>query len=155
MTGIELRTKVFPLAFLLYLFPPKVSIDGGPEVKIKWGVTPIPLPPGQHQVSVWFTYLFYARCNFASLVVDVPSGQVVVVEYKSRWLVFLKGKIAAVGVAQQGAAAAGQPTAVAAGGGQAAGWFPDPSARHEQRYWDGAAWTAHVTDGGVAGTDPP
>lgn len=34
------------------------------------------------------------------------------------------------------------------------GWHPDPSGRHELRYWDGSAWTEHVSDGGVAGTDP-
>ena len=35
------------------------------------------------------------------------------------------------------------------------GWLTDPSGRHEQRYWSGAEWTEHVTDGGVPGTDPP
>jgi hypothetical protein len=35
-----------------------------------------------------------------------------------------------------------------------AGWAPDPSGRHQLRYWDGATWTDHVSDGGVAGTDP-
>ena len=35
----------------------------------------------------------------------------------------------------------------------AAGWFPDPGGRHEHRYWDGAAWTDHVADRGVAGLD--
>jgi hypothetical protein len=35
-----------------------------------------------------------------------------------------------------------------------AGWSPDPSGRHQLRYWDGATWTDHVSDGGVAGTDP-
>jgi len=34
------------------------------------------------------------------------------------------------------------------------GWYPDPSARHEQRYWDGTRWTEHVNDGGVQSTDP-
>ena len=33
-------------------------------------------------------------------------------------------------------------------------WFPDPHGRHELRWWDGAAWTASVSDGGVATTDP-
>jgi len=33
-------------------------------------------------------------------------------------------------------------------------WLPDPAGRHELRYWDGAAWTGHVSDGGQAGTDP-
>lgn len=34
------------------------------------------------------------------------------------------------------------------------GWFPDPTGRHDHRWWDGAAWTAHVADAGVAGSDP-
>jgi hypothetical protein len=36
-----------------------------------------------------------------------------------------------------------------------AGWFPDPAGRHGSRYWDGARWTEHVTDGGVPSVDPP
>lgn len=33
-------------------------------------------------------------------------------------------------------------------------WYPDPHGRHELRYWDGSAWTDHVSNGGVASTDP-
>lgn len=36
-----------------------------------------------------------------------------------------------------------------------AGWLPDPSGRHERRYWSGRSWTEHVTSGGVPGSDPP
>jgi hypothetical protein len=35
-----------------------------------------------------------------------------------------------------------------------AGWHPDPHHRHELRWWDGAAWTDHVSDHGVASVDP-
>lgn len=35
-----------------------------------------------------------------------------------------------------------------------AAWHPDPMGRHQLRYWDGAAWTSHVSDNGVQGTDP-
>ncbi len=34
------------------------------------------------------------------------------------------------------------------------GWFPDPTGRHDHRWWDGAAWTAHVADAGIATVDP-
>jgi hypothetical protein len=34
------------------------------------------------------------------------------------------------------------------------GWFPDPTGRHDHRWWDGLAWTGHVADAGVAGLDP-
>jgi hypothetical protein len=33
-------------------------------------------------------------------------------------------------------------------------WQADPTGRHEMRYWDGARWTANVTDGGARGWDP-
>ncbi|MDZ4166352.1 MAG: DUF2510 domain-containing protein [Coriobacteriia bacterium] len=41
-----------------------------------------------------------------------------------------------------------------AAGTAAAAWYPDPTGRHEMRYWDGAKWTADVADGGAAATDP-
>jgi len=35
-----------------------------------------------------------------------------------------------------------------------ADWYPDPSGRHEHRYWDGTRWTEHVASHGRQGTDP-
>lgn len=34
-----------------------------------------------------------------------------------------------------------------------ANWYPDPTGRHELRYWDGGRWTDHVSDGGATSTD--
>jgi Protein of unknown function (DUF2510) len=34
-------------------------------------------------------------------------------------------------------------------------WQPDPTHRHELRYWDGNTWTEHVSDRGQQSTDPP
>ncbi len=34
------------------------------------------------------------------------------------------------------------------------GWYADPTGRSEHRYWDGSAWTEHVSRGGVATTAP-
>ncbi len=34
------------------------------------------------------------------------------------------------------------------------GWYADPHHRHQHRYWNGSAWTEHVGDDGVQGTDP-
>jgi len=33
-------------------------------------------------------------------------------------------------------------------------WAADPGGRHELRYWNGSAWTVHVSDGGVQSEDP-
>ena len=35
-----------------------------------------------------------------------------------------------------------------------ANWFPDPMKRHELRYWDGNAWTDHVSNNGIQSNDP-
>jgi hypothetical protein len=34
-------------------------------------------------------------------------------------------------------------------------WAKDPSGRYELRYWNGSAWTEHVSTGGVQSIDPP
>jgi hypothetical protein len=36
-----------------------------------------------------------------------------------------------------------------------AGWYADPAGRFELRYWDGTAWTEHVSRAGQQYTDPP
>jgi uncharacterized protein YxjI len=33
------------------------------------------------------------------------------------------------------------------------GWYPDPSGRHEHRYWDGQVWTEHVASHGRQSLD--
>jgi hypothetical protein len=33
-------------------------------------------------------------------------------------------------------------------------WAPDPTGRHQWRWWSGVGWTDHVGDDGVAGEDP-
>jgi len=35
----------------------------------------------------------------------------------------------------------------------AGAWHPDPSGRHELRWWDGGRWTETVSDRGQVGTD--
>jgi hypothetical protein len=35
-----------------------------------------------------------------------------------------------------------------------AGWFPDPAARHEYRWWDGTSWSDQVASGGANAVDP-
>jgi len=35
-----------------------------------------------------------------------------------------------------------------------AAWYPDPSGRHQFRYWQGASWTDAVADDGRTASDP-
>ncbi len=39
------------------------------------------------------------------------------------------------------------------GAGQIVGWHPDPTNRHQSRFFNGAAWTADVADNGVSAKD--
>jgi uncharacterized protein DUF2510 len=34
------------------------------------------------------------------------------------------------------------------------GWFPDPTGRHEKRWWDGQSWGDWIADAGSVGEDP-
>jgi hypothetical protein len=34
------------------------------------------------------------------------------------------------------------------------GWLTDPMQRHQYRYWDGAQWTAAVSDDSAESSDP-
>jgi hypothetical protein len=210
--GIRVITKFFPLAFLLFFCSTRIHLDGGPPVPRKWGETDIPVYPGRHQVRCYFPYLFYRAVGDSSIVVDVAPGQLVTVQWKAPWLVFLKGKWSVLGVQPLGGPAvapavgptvdpsgyapvaaqagyapaaapqpgyaaaepvapqpvaaqpvaaqpvAAQPVATEPVAAQAvqqpAAWHPDPTGRHQLRYWDGSIWTPHVADNGVSATDP-
>ncbi|MBN1193118.1 MAG: DUF2510 domain-containing protein, partial [Coriobacteriia bacterium] len=39
----------------------------------------------------------------------------------------------------------GTPVEQTASAAAVASWYPDPTGRHEQRYWDGTQWTADVS----------
>ena len=36
-----------------------------------------------------------------------------------------------------------------------ANWYPDPAGRFELRFWNGSAWTEHVSRNGQQSIDPP
>jgi hypothetical protein len=94
MATIRLIPKFFPLAFILYLFPPRVEVDGGPPQKIKWGENQLQVTPGTHHLVVYFPYMIIMRrAGEAAVDVTVQEGQTVTVTYKAPWLVFLAGKI--------------------------------------------------------------
>lgn len=54
-----------------------------------------------------------------------------------------------------GPPAAPQPVVPQAASASVGEWRRDPYGRHEQRFWNGTAWTDHVSTGGNQTTDPP
>jgi hypothetical protein len=71
-------------------------------------------------------------------------------------LLFFGGAALAVVVAVRRRQARGPRPALATWAQEAvpAGWFADPSRRHELRYWDGREWTERVSDRGSQAVDP-
>jgi hypothetical protein len=51
-------------------------------------------------------------------------------------------------------AAAHERIPIDAGASAPGGWYSDPTARFDYRYWNGEAWTDHVSRAGQAATDP-
>jgi hypothetical protein len=163
MGAVEIRTSFFPLAFLLYLFPAKATIDGSGDIAHGWGTRLYPLPPGRHQVRVWCPYLGMMKLGDAVHEIDVAPGQVTGVQWTCPWLIFLNGSWRTLGMRPLGPgelvahapaapAAPAVPVAPAAAvaptppaGGPPPGWHPDPSGQAAQRYWDGHQWTEHVS----------
>lgn len=92
-TGINITATFNPLSFLLYLFPPKMGVNGS-DFPAKWK-TPVfvPVAPGQHTVVTYFPYMFYKEAGKGTATVVVNPGQVVNVKYKAPWLVFMAGKM--------------------------------------------------------------
>jgi uncharacterized RDD family membrane protein YckC len=82
----------------------------------------------------------------------VPNiGAVAIVNTFVGWTVI--GWVVALVMATRTAGASIVASDSSAVASQASGWYPDPSQRHEFRYFEGMTWTSHVSDAGVAGTD--
>src|SRR6516164_4782607 len=91
-TGIEISTAFFPMAWILLLCTPWISINGRKRRR-PWGTYFFPTRPGRYEVEVWFPYLFQARCGFASRKVEVHEGEATRVGYYMWPFIFLPGSI--------------------------------------------------------------
>jgi hypothetical protein len=103
MGAIEIKTTLFPLAFLLYLFPAKITIDDGAEIAHGWGTRLYPIAPGRHRVRAWCPYMFGFQIGDLTMDIDVYPGQVTGLRWACPWLVFLPGRWDLLGVRTAGA----------------------------------------------------
>jgi hypothetical protein len=174
MAVIQLRCKAMTGAWLTSMCTARYSLDFGPEILCAWGDNMLQVPPGQHNIRVWYNYL--GPTNRGETVFTASDARPTFVVYTTRWNIFLKGKMEVDGmmVAPNGAPLGPGPSAaLIPGGPQGPGmqpqgmppqdaamaanppaWHPDPTRRHEMRWWDGQAWSGSVSDGGVVTTDP-
>lgn len=143
--AIAVRTRFLAISGLLLLTRTTVGVDGQRH-RLPWGRVELPVTPGRHEVSVSFRYLRRDQGD-ATLVVDVPPGQVVELGYRAPWLpVTVPGMLTVLRVFPLGtddAAVVGAPPTPAA----APGWYRAPggtSDRSARRWWDGTRWTQAV-----------
>ncbi|WP_263249017.1 hypothetical protein [Saccharopolyspora rosea] len=90
MGRVVLDYSYMPLAFVLALFKPSVTINGRP-MRGAWSRTPVDLPPGQHHIQVHVNYLW--KFGHATAVVPVGAGQQVDVFYRAPAVAFGGGAI--------------------------------------------------------------
>lgn len=77
----------------------------------------------------------------------VPSGPEIIIVLVVLALLATPALLIVVVLRTRGQGAPATPTAAPA-------WYPDPTQRHELRWFDGAVWTANVSDRGVTAVDP-
>lgn len=96
----------------------------------------------------WMLLGFVPLANIALLVFFIQDGTVGANQYGP-------DPKANVVVAESAGTVTGTAGAVAGSTATApAGWFADPTGRHQLRYWDASQWTHHVSDNGTVGSDP-
>ena len=91
-TGVEVKTGFFPLAFFLFFCTPRIEIDETVHKK-SWGTHFFEVSPGEHQITVYFPYLFKPRCGENSISVNVAAGGVTHVRYNMPPWMLKKGSL--------------------------------------------------------------
>ncbi|MEU6561829.1 hypothetical protein [Nocardia nova] len=92
--GIVVDASYFPLAFMLALSGPKITVDGMPVPVARWGQTHIPVGAGQHHVRVSTKWLW--DMGPAQTAVPVAEGHTTHVFYKAPAIAFINGAIGPV-----------------------------------------------------------
>jgi hypothetical protein len=82
-TGISVTTKYYALNFLLYFYRPKISLDGNPPEKVRWGETFIPTSPGRHNVRCFVPYVYLRHMGDSSIDVAVRAGETVPLQWQT------------------------------------------------------------------------
>lgn len=92
-TGVYVRAKSLTgrlsAARLVYF---RLQIDGGVEVRLRWGEDIfIPLAPGHHVLRGFYHWTINPLSNVATIEIDVIAGQILKCEYRNSWITYLPG----------------------------------------------------------------
>ncbi|MGW6335076.1 hypothetical protein [Nocardia rhamnosiphila] len=92
--GITVDCSYTPMAFLLAITKPKITVNGQRVPNTRWGANHIPVGAGQYHVRVATPWLF--DMGPADVAVPVQPGQAVRYYYRTPALIFLNGAIGPV-----------------------------------------------------------
>ena len=114
-----------------------------------WRIHPVIWGAVSVVVSIFVTLLAWVAMSTTKAPLGRPGGPVGADAAADREAFAAAGppgdSASSVGVTTDGAPSPG---------GLPPGWHPDPSGRHEHRFWDGHEWTRHVSSGGARSIDP-
>ena len=79
-----------------WMAPDPEAIINGHKVQLRWGQCPVPLGPGQHQICIYYSWIFH-DANKAQMVVDVQPGHMTVLRYSTAFFTFMAGGMHVLG----------------------------------------------------------
>ncbi|GAA4604074.1 hypothetical protein BJY16_004854 [Actinoplanes octamycinicus] len=90
-SAIAITMRYAPIAFLLGVFTPVLTIDNQP-IQAGWRRRiVVPVSPGPHYLHAHVPYLIPRRIGKADLPVSVAPGETISLEYRAPVIVFLRG----------------------------------------------------------------
>jgi len=93
MSQVRITAKRQLMQFLITK-PARVELDGQPIGEARWGQTAVfEVPAGSHQLTMSFPYLGSQRRGEATAALQLADGQAVDVQYKTPWIITMKGTL--------------------------------------------------------------
>lgn len=94
--GLQIQADYIFLQWMLMMVNPVVTLMGR-EHSIKWGRPHLfPLPPGNHQIRVYYPW-FFQQANSVTTWVQVHVGFITQVKYTTSFLTFASGNLTPFG----------------------------------------------------------
>jgi len=84
-----------PLQWMLMFVSPVILINGQ-KVPLKWGTVPVPVPPGQYHVVMYFPWMFTDGCK-TQAAIPVHPGHMTILRYETSFFTFAAGTLHVLG----------------------------------------------------------
>jgi hypothetical protein len=92
LARVEVTVAHSPLAFFYDLFMPPITISGQSHRR-PWGTHFFEVPPGNHEISVSYPWLFSPECGKSTVRIALQPGETRRVTYTAGFVRYLPGKM--------------------------------------------------------------